>query len=107
MKVWTQKEWERRGIELFGINMLEWKFVCPACKNIQCANDLKKFKVKGARPDDAYQRCIGRFQGGLKGPLNCDWASFGLFKGPEIVIRGVNKVEIPVFRFAEVSVGKA
>ena len=56
----TKKEWESEGEALFGDNMMDWKFVCPNCGNIQSPEDFKKFKYKGAKPSDAYFRCIGR-----------------------------------------------
>lgn len=61
--------------------------------------DFERFKSKGASPDSAAGTCIGRWTGGRNGPYKCDWAAFGLFRGPGIV--KIDNKEIPVFNFAE------
>ncbi len=99
MRKETKEEWESKGESLFGKNKLEWKFQCPQCNNVVSAEDFRKFKDQGASPDSAYQECIGRYTGGRKGPNKCDWASYGLFRGPNLVIREDGK-ETPVFEFA-------
>lgn len=93
----TKESWFKKGSQLFGHNKLLWKFKCPSCNRVQSPMDLKPFKDKGATPNDAYQKCIGRFTGGKNGPHKCDWASFGLFSGPDTVMDG--KTKIPVFEF--------
>lgn len=97
---YTLKEWEAKGERLFGKNRLDWKFICPRCKNVQDSNDFRVHMDKGATPSDSYRRCIGRYTGGLKGSNKCDWASFGLFRGPSIVITE-DGTEIFVFNFNE------
>ena len=100
----TEAQWRNRGMGLFGPNMLEWKFECPSCGRVQTPLDFKEFKDQGATPNDAYQRCRGRFTGGRKGPDKCDWAAFGLFLGPNFVIDSKGD-KIPVFPFYEKGTG--
>ncbi len=92
---YTKEEWLKKGEKLFGKDKMKWKFICPSCKHIQTPEDFKQFKDKGANPNTAYQDCIGRWTGGLNGLHKCDWASYGLFCGPDFVD------ETPVFAFAE------
>lgn len=96
---YTENQWRNEGTARFGPDTLTWKFKCPSCGRIQSAEDLREFKEKGATPNDAYQRCKGRFTGGRKGADKCDWAAFGLFHGPDFV--AINDKRIPVFEFAE------
>lgn len=78
----TEKEWNEKGVELFGLDRFKWAFKCPLCGNIATAEDFRKFADKGARPDSAYQECLGRYTGGIKGEHGCDWCAYGLFRGP-------------------------
>ena len=97
---YTEKEWQDEGERRFGKDQFQWKFVCPACGNTQSTEDFRVYKIIGATPNDAYQQCLGRFSDGLP---NCDWASFGFFRGPSFVKGGGDDPEkqIPVFNFAE------
>ena len=90
----SREEWLAKGRELFGKDMLKWRFKCPRCGRVQTPEDFHKFKEKGAQPDTAYQECMGRHDLAVK----CDWAAFGLFKGPDFVC--VADGEIAVFKFA-------
>jgi len=92
-------DWKKEGERRFGKDESEWAFVCPACGNIAKVKDFERFKSKGASPDSAAETCIGRWTGGRNGPYKCDWAAFGLFRGPWIV--KIDNKEIPVFDFAE------
>jgi len=62
----TRDAWIKRGTELFGDDILKWKFKCPACGLVKSPIDFKKFQSKGATPDSATKNCIGRFTGGKK-----------------------------------------
>jgi len=80
----TKEEWWARGIELFGADLLKWRFVCPCCGNIQTPEDFRPYKDKGVTPDTAWFNCIGRYDGheavsifSKKSP--CNYTSGGLF----------------------------
>ncbi len=93
------EEWYAKGEELYGNDPLKWRFECPACKNVTTPEDFRQFKDQGADPNSAVQNCIGRFTGGRKGPNKCDWAAYGLFRGPHCVIK--EGKEVWVFPFAD------
>jgi hypothetical protein len=100
------EEWRNEATKLFGENVLDWKFKCPACGHVASIGD---FKEHGGDPNDAYQKCIGRVNGeGTKNQTDlgdgCNWAAFGLFgtagKGRTVISEAGNEVE--VFDFAKV-----
>jgi hypothetical protein len=104
MKIYeTVSEWQDEGKRRFGSDFEEWKFVCPNCGRVTA---VKEFKPFGAEPSDAYQNCIGRFNGkggGGKDTANgCDWAAYGLFGtlGLGAVVRH-DGGDVQVFDFAE------
>ncbi len=90
-------DWKKEAEKRFGKDEYEWAFVCPACGNVAKVKDFERFKSEGATPDSAAQTCIGRWTGGRNGHYKCDWAAFGLFRGPSIV--KIDNKEIPVFDF--------
>jgi len=109
----THDEWIAEGRKLFGDDMLDWRFVCPVCGNVQSPNDFEVHKDKGAIPESAAKLCIGRFLPESKrrealgdNPPNakqkpCDYASFGLFNlCPVKVTLPDGGPTIPVFGFA-------
>jgi hypothetical protein len=73
--------------------------------------DFRAFKDQGATPDSAAQQCIGRFNGskfkafGSKAERGqpCDYALFGLFRFPGVVIDMPDGKERMAFAFAEAS----
>ena len=84
------KEWLGEGRELFGRDIMKWKFRCPMCGHVASVQD---FKDAGAEdPNDSFQEsfqeCIGRYRGaGSPGapdgnPNGCNWAAYGLFGIP-------------------------
>ncbi|QDM55870.1 hypothetical protein SEA_MAGICMAN_53 [Gordonia phage MagicMan] len=87
-------ELERR----FGADPKRWAFICPACKDVASAQDFTEALAATNADRDAGQYlgqvCIGRLLGALKREQppggyqgrGCDWAAFGLFRGPEFVI---------------------
>ena len=101
----TREEWINDGKQLFGDDMLKWKFVCPSCSHIQTPEDFRQYKDKGATPDTAYFNCIGRYDGHedvdmCSGKSPCNYTGGGLF--------GLNPVEVThdgktirVFSFAK------
>ncbi len=92
------EQWMAKGKELFGDDQMKWQFECPSCGKIRTPEDFRPYKDKGADPNSAYKECLGRYTGGRKGPDKCDWAAYGLFRGPNIVKN--NGEEVAVFRFA-------
>jgi len=108
-KTFDVKEWRRIGERLYGKNPLNWKFRCPICDHIQCAEDFRKYKAQGANPNDAYQKCIGRYENG-RSAFNCtkkeekiekcDYITTGFFNIGHIVVME-DKKQLTVFPFAE------
>ena len=101
------KEWLAEGRELFGRDIMKWKFRCPMCGHVASVQD---FKDAGAEdPNDSFQECIGRYRGaGAPGapdgnPDGCNWAAYGLFGIPNnkgrLVMAEDGKV-LEVFDFA-------
>ena len=94
----TQDELVAEMGRRFGPDHKKWAFICPACKDIATAQDVKDALVASGSDDDPFkhvgQACIGRLLGALKRDQpkggykgrGCDWAAFGLFRGPEFVI---------------------
>lgn len=93
-KKYTHDEWLTEGKELFGEHGRDWQFECPMCGNVQTPKD---FVAIGHSEEDAShnapQYCIGNFS-----DHDCDWKSFGLFRGPSFVVFDDGK-EVPVFAF--------
>lgn len=107
----TQRQFLAKGKELFGENMNKWKFKCPICGNIQCAEDFRQYKEQGATAESTWQECIGRYMPKrnsaeafgnknkkVKSP--CNYAAYGLFRIGHVVKleNGRNTVAFP---FAE------
>lgn len=92
----SSQQWMSEGKKIFGTdNPYKWAWKCPACGRKQTMSEFKS--LENADPNDAYQECIGRYFNGRKGPYKCDWAAYGLFRGPSIVKE--NGKEIAVFDF--------
>jgi hypothetical protein len=89
----TQAELVAEACERFGPDPMDWAFKCPRCGDVATARDFPE----GFR-ERVGQECIGRHRGALRGPVGkrsgrgqadrgCDWAAYGLFRGPwEIVM---------------------
>jgi hypothetical protein len=102
---WTQAELLEEAQKRFGPEPRFWKFECPTCFDVSCAQDWLDL---GLDPKHLGQDCIGRFLGALKKPKptnerGCDWCAYGLFSGPWTVIlpkpEGVTR-EVGSFRLA-------
>lgn len=80
-KTWTQDELAAEARSRFGDNPENWAFICPECDDIAVAQD---FRDANADPNRIGQECIGRHRGALNGQADrgCDWAAYGLFRGP-------------------------
>ncbi len=99
-------EWVDRGVELFGHDRFDWKFVCPSCGNVQCPRDFEPYKDRGVTPDTAYFNCIGRYDGHMdvdicSGKSPCNYASGGLFNLNKLRVIGLDGKEHRIFKFAE------
>ena len=91
---WTQDELVAEATARFGEDALDWAFRCPSCGDVATARD---FQQAGADPNRIGQECIGRHLGALSGTKptedqgralasrGCDWAAYGLFRGPWLV----------------------
>lgn len=79
--------------ERFGEDPEGWQFICPACGDVTKAQD---FRDAGADPNRLGQECIGR----STKERGCNWAAYGLFRGPWIVTFPDGK-EVPGFALAE------
>lgn len=91
----TLDEWQAEAKRRFGEKVLDWKFVCPRCGNIQSGRD---FTNLGISAQSVYLECVGRHYI----EVECSWAAYGLFgtlgKGRIVVMPGGKEVE--VFDFA-------
>jgi len=98
----TDAEWREKGAALFGPDLMEWRFVCPACGHVQCAQD---YKDAGAPSGAVATSCVGRWLPGSRkafggdGPGPCNYAGFGLFRLNLVDVDGQR-----IFTFAEASV---
>lgn len=84
----TQAELLAEAKQRFGDDIWTWAFRCPHCDDVATFAD---FKQAGANPELCGQECIGRHLGALDpkstNTRGCDWAAYGLFRGPwEVVV---------------------
>ena len=100
----TYEEWMTEGKRRFGEKFDDWKFECSICGNIAAVGDYKPYKDKGADPNSATCECIGRYTGATdfaahgKGP--CNYALYGLFKLPGMVVEFPDGKKTNSFAFA-------
>lgn len=95
----THEEWAAEGVRRFGVDEMQWRFVCPSCGHVALVRDWKK---AGASEGQVAFSCVGR---NLPDPVEmfekpgpCNYAGGGLI--------GINPVSIEgrkenVFAFAE------
>ena len=103
----TIEEWRQKGKELFGDDMMAWRFICPSCGHVQMAEEFQQYMDKGATPDTARFSCIGRYDGHgdveiLSGKSPCNYTGGGLFNLNPVRVLDGDKV-ISSFAFAPVS----
>jgi hypothetical protein len=102
-------EWMEEGQRRFGNDFENWRFVCSCCKNVASISDYKPFKNQGATPDTATTECIGRYDGSKFKAFGtakecgkpCDYALFGLFRFPGVIVVLPDGKERMSFAFAE------
>jgi hypothetical protein len=96
----TQDELVAELKRRFGDDPMDWAFRCPSCGDVANGRDFKA--ALAASPDEKLSKstasehlgqiCIGRLLGALRkdqkryAGRGCDWAAFGLFRGPEFVV---------------------
>jgi hypothetical protein len=105
--VMTREQWIAEGTRRFGADFDRWKFVCPICGNIAAAADFRAFAEKGAIPDSAAQECIGRYQETAAAAFGkpkergkpCDYALYGLFRFPGVVVTMPDGAQRMAFAF--------
>ena len=88
-------DWLARGKELYGPDMLDWQFVCPACGHVQT---LREFHEAGIDPDYGVANCASRF--GLGGNPTCKWTTGGLLRLGGCYVINRNYIPVLVFDFA-------
>lgn len=102
----TQAELAALAKERFGDDPKQWRFECPHCGDVACAQDFSDAGVPG--PEIAIgQECIGRKTGALTKPeptntRGCDWCAYGLFRGPWLITLPDGK-DVGSFRLARAS----
>jgi hypothetical protein len=98
----SEFEWHKAGVAIFGTeDRSRWAFQCPMCGRKQVMDEFKEFKNRGAKPSSFSNECLGRYTGGKNGPHKCDWAAYGMFRGPSFVAveKDGKEEKIPVFDF--------
>ena len=99
----TKAEWLAKGRELFGDDVMKWRFKCPLCGHIASTQD---WKDAGATSGEVGFSCIGRHIPGSRsafngeGPGPCDYTGGGLFPLNPIIVEEEDGREIAVFDFA-------
>jgi hypothetical protein len=103
----SHAEWNAEGSRRFGADYNKWKFVCPICAHVQAVEDFRQFKDRGATPDSARCKCIGRYIDGArqafggKGKGPCDYAGYGLFQLSPLRVNCDDGSERHSFAFAD------
>lgn len=94
----SRHAWEQEGVRLFGPDKRKWRFVCPSCRNVMSIERvhlefLEQYPLLKGSGYAIEAECIGRYLDGV----GCDWAAYGLFRGPVLVADGA--AVIPCFAF--------
>ena len=89
-------DWMNKGIRLYGPDMLDWSFKCPACGHIQT---LREFKDAGVDEEHAFTCCASRF--GLGGSTTCKWTTGGLLRFGGVYVIRPDFVPVLAFAFAD------
>ena len=95
MSTVSKDAWDAKGQELFGEDMEDWQFVCPTCGLVQSiARAKKEWPQLKDRNWNVTSECVGRYTK----DVGCDWAAYGLFRGP-LFVELNNGDEIAAFDF--------
>jgi hypothetical protein len=100
----SEADWNKEGENLFGKNMMDWKFVCPSCGYVASIQDWKNV---GAREGHVAYSCVGRwmdnpntmFKKKNGGP--CDYAGGGLFALNPVQVMRTDGTVRQTFEFAK------
>lgn len=107
----TLEELRAEAKRRFGDDPMNWAFVCPRCGDVATGADFREALAAAGstRPASAAlgQECIGRTIGALSRDRGgekyegrgCDWAAYGLVRGPVIVTLD-NRKTMGAFDFA-------
>ncbi|MEQ1761613.1 MAG: VVA0879 family protein [Pyrinomonadaceae bacterium] len=89
----SYQDWQDEARRRFGDNPAFWYFQCPICKGIQCPEDFRQYKDRGATPDSARYNCLGRYQQETAGKnlsgtpeSRCDYTLGGLFRLTGVIV---------------------
>lgn len=107
---YTLAEWRAKAAELFGEDVMRWKFVCPVCRHVASVQDWKD----AAAPEQAAAfSCVGRWIGanpeiakgdvgpnGIEGKGPCNYAGGGLFQLNPVSVIDPDGREMKAFAFA-------
>jgi len=91
-----EKEWHEKGEELFGDDVSNWEFICPRCRNVMSiATAVQSFQGVLEMGWSPAQECVGIYSD----KIHCRWSSYGVLKGPVILLVGNDGKKIPMFDF--------
>lgn len=87
----TRSEWEARGKELFGEDIMKWSFICPSCGHVWSVQD---YKNAGAPSGAVGFSCAGRWLPNPKDAFRrdggpCNYAGGGLLNINPLEVDGV------------------
>ena len=104
----THAEWVAMGERLYGADMMDWVFVCPACGYPQTPRD---YKAAGAPEGTIGFSCVGRYLPGgqagdafgkrRKSGAPCNYAGGGLFPLNPITVSFPDGTTTDCFAFAD------
>jgi hypothetical protein len=111
MTTLTHNDWRAAGQDLFGSDLMSWRFVCPACGDVANGHDFAAALSENPRTrldgsvvqalDLLGSWCVGRAIGGTEPTRGCDRTAYGLFRGPVRVTLPDGRPPMFSFRFAD------
>ena len=97
-------DWRAEAAQRFGADSMAWRFVCPICKHVACAQDWKN---AGAPDGTIAFSCVGRYLPNPRGAFDgkgagpCNYAGGGLFRLNPVKVVCPDGTEIRAFEFAD------